>query len=175
MNYSNNDNLLIQSYFTMALLVELQNSKFLESDYYKTTIFEDKFVHENLPRVGIDNQGCLLISLYTLLVVPRQLLENTFPNEFDGLNETIDSLKSQVSSDYSTDQVQIDNVRHLRNAIAHARVDFSSNGFVTFRDENSHGSVCEIQMPLSNVGRLLTELQSIFMKYVEQVKGGSRE
>ena len=69
MNYSNNNNLLIQSYFTTALLVELRNAKFLDSDYYKNARFEDKFVHENLPKVGIDNQGTLLMVLYTLLVV----------------------------------------------------------------------------------------------------------
>lgn len=71
MNYSSNDNLLIQSYFTTALLTELKNAKFLESDYYKDANFEDKFVHENLPSVGIDNRGSLLIFLYTLLIVPN--------------------------------------------------------------------------------------------------------
>lgn len=106
--------------------------------------------------------------------MPRQLLEHAFPNEFNGLNRTIESLKHQASSNYITDQGQIDYVRHLRNAVAHARVDFSNNGFVTFWYENGRGSVCEIQVPLSNVGRLLTELQSIFMKYVEQVESGFR-
>lgn len=172
--YSNNDNLLIQSYFTTALLTELTNAQFLESDYYKNANFQDKYVQENLPRVGIDNQGSLLIFLYTLLVVPKQILDQAFPDGFKSLNQTIDNIKSHASSDYSADQNEINYVRHLRNSVAHARVDFTKTGFVIFRDENSSGSVCEIEVPLSKIGQFLTELQSIFMKYVNQVKSGFR-
>ncbi len=86
MEHTAEDNLLIQSYFTTAFLLELKNKDFLNSDYYKNASFEDKFVKESLPKVGIDNQGTLLMMLYTMLVVPKQLLEKDFPVEFEALN-----------------------------------------------------------------------------------------
>jgi len=174
MNYSNNDNLLIQSYFTVAFLSELTNTNFLESDYYREAVFEDEFVHENLPKIGIDNQGTLLIFLYTFLVVPKQLLEERFTKEFGKLNPKIDKLKASATSSYASDKKKIDYVRHLRNAVAHARVDFSTDGVVTFRDRHHNGSECEIVIPLQNVGNFITELQQVFVAYIESVKGGFR-
>ena len=120
MSYSNNDNLLIQSYFTTALLAELTNAKFIESDYYKSVQFEDKFVQDNLPKVGIDNQGTLLMVLYTLLVVPRQILEKSFPIELEDLNSVVANLSISATSTYTKDAHVIDHVRHLRNAVAPA-------------------------------------------------------
>ena len=175
MNYSNNDNLLIQSYFTTALLVELKNANFLDSDYYKNKQFQDEFVKDNLPKVGIDNQGTLLMVLYALLVVPRQLLETNFPTEFYSINSEVEKLAASTTSSYKNDAQIVDHVRHLRNSVAHARVNFKQDGTVTFRDEDEKSSsVWEATFPLSNIGHLLTTLQAIFMKYVESVKGGFR-
>lgn len=171
MNYSNNDNLLIQSYFIVALLTELKNIGFLDSNYYKNAQFEDRFVQESLPRVGIDNQGALLMMLYALLVVPRQLLEESFPAEFNSLNQIIVNLSTSATSNYKKDAQDIDHVRHLRNAVAHARVSFTSDGTVIFRDEGSKCSAWEVTFPLSNIGSLLSALQAIFMKYIERLRG----
>ena len=44
MNYTQEDNLLIQSYFMISFLVELKNLDFLNSSYYKKADFEDMFV-----------------------------------------------------------------------------------------------------------------------------------
>lgn len=108
MDYTQEDNLLIQSYFITAFLVELENQDFLNSDYYKNVSFEDKFVKENLLEVGIDNQGTLLVMLYTMLVIPKQLLEKDFPTEFKALNEKISELKSKAVSTYQKDSESID-------------------------------------------------------------------
>lgn len=172
MKYSNNDNLLIQSYFTTALLAELKNANFLDSDHYKNMQFQDRFVQGSLPEVGIDNQGTLLMFLYTLLVVPRQLIENKFPADFNNLNAEIERLANSKKSNYKTDAQSVDHVRHLRNSVAHARVNFKQDGTVTFHDEDGRGSVWEATISLSNIGHLITALQAIFMKYVESVKSG---
>lgn len=170
MEYTQDDNLLIQSYFTTAFLVELKNNDFLNSDYYKNVPFEDKFVKENLPTVGIDNQGTLLMMLYTMLVVPKQLLEKDFPNEFEALNDILDKLKSSAVSTYRKDSVKIDFIRHIRNAVAHARVEFNPNVSVKFTDKNNGGEKCEITIPLSNIGLFFTELRKVFMRYIETLK-----
>ncbi len=170
MEYTQEDNLLIQSYFTTAFLVELKNNEFLNSDYFRNIPFEDKFVKTSLPTVGIDNQGTLLMMLYTMLVIPKQLLEKNFPVEFESLNSIVDKLKSSAVSTYRKDSVKIDFIRHIRNAVAHARVEFNPNVSVKFNDENNGGEKCEITIPLPNIGLFLTELKKIFMKYIETVK-----
>jgi len=170
MEYSQNDNLLIQSYFTTAFLAELNNDDFLKSEYFKSVIFEDNFVKQNMPKVGIDNQGTLLIFLYTMLVVPRQLLGQKFPNDFEKLNDTVDQIKSDAKSTYAKDSIKIDYIRHIRNAVAHARVAFIPGESVTFTDENRAGDICAITIPLKKAGLFITELQKVFMKYIEFLK-----
>ncbi len=174
MNYSQSDNLLIQSYLTISFLTELKNINFLDSEYYENAGFKDKFVKENFAKIGIDNQGSLLMFIYAMLVVPRQLLQQHFPTEFSGLNVTIGNIGSKANSTYSEDVNGIGYVRHIRNAVAHAKVSFEPNRTVTFRDENNRGEICSIEIPLDKVGIFLTKLQAIFIAYIEQVKTGFR-
>lgn len=166
MRYTQEDNLLIQSYFTVGLLMELTNTKFLESEYYENIEFEDKIVKENLPKYGIDNQGTLLIFLYTLLVIPKQLLEDRFPDEFMHLNSTVNKIKDAAISTYKKDKDGIDYMRHIRNAVSHARVKFKPTISVTFIDENHHGETCEITLPLQKFGLFITELQKLHRKHL---------
>lgn len=170
MEYSQQDNLLIQTYFTTSFIGELNNLNFLNSEYYKNAQFEDKFVKDNLPKIGIDNQGTLLIFLYTMLVIPRQLLEEKYPEGFQNLNLIIDQIKSEAQSDYSSDSDKINYIRHIRNSIAHARVEFEPEKTVTFIDQNRSGNTCRIIIPLNKVGLFLTELQKLFLNYVEDLK-----
>jgi hypothetical protein len=163
-------NLLIQSYFTTSFLLELKNLDFLNSDYYKSVEFEDKFVQEHLPSVGIDNQGAMLMVLYAMLVVPKQLIQTDFPEEFENLNQVVEELKLYSRSTYRQDSERIDYVRHIRNAVAHARVLFNPNIKVTFTDENNRGERCVITIQLADFGRFLTELQKVFFKYIEKFK-----
>ena len=174
MTYSENDNLLIQGYFTVSLLAELSNSNFLESDYYKSLDFQDLFVHKHLPGIGLGNLGCLLMMLYAMLVVPKQLIEEEFSEDFRALDARIDELKERASSTYAADLEGIKYLRHMRNAVAHARVSFEESEAVTFRDQNGRGDEFYLVVSLSNIGVVLTDLQSIFMKYVERVKDGFR-
>lgn len=54
---------------------------------------------------------------YTMLVVPKQLLEKEFPVEFEALNGIVDKLKSNAVSTYRKDSVKIDFIRHIRTAM----------------------------------------------------------
>lgn len=168
MDYTQEDNILIQSYFTIAFLAELKNNNFLESDCYKKLPFEDNFIKEKLPSIGIDNRGNLLITLYTMLVIPKELLSDRYPTEFAKLNNIVENIKSKANSSYRTDQKKINYIRHIRNAVAHAKVEFVNNA-VEFTDENNTEK-CTIIIPLMEVGTFLTELQKIFMKYIETLK-----
>lgn len=168
MDYTQEDNILIQSYFTIAFLTELSNNNFLKSDCYKKLRFEDNFIKENLPSIGIGNRGNLLITLYTMLVIPKELLSDRYPTEFAELNNIVENIKSEANSIYQTDQKKINYIRHIRNAVAHARVEFVDNT-VKFTDENNTEK-CTITIPLMEVGTFLTELQKLFMKYIETLK-----
>lgn len=91
--YGNKDNLLIYSYFTTAFLTELHALDFLESEYYRTAKFQDKFLHEIFPKWGrIENPGMLMMALYAMLVIPRQLIKDAFPTEFSEINPLIDTI-----------------------------------------------------------------------------------
>jgi hypothetical protein len=162
-------NLLIQTYFTTAFLRELANDDFLNSDYYKNMNFQDKYIKDELPSIGIENQGSLLIFLYTMLVIPKELLTNLFNDDFNKLNEMIEDIKSEAISNYNSDEHSIDYIRHIRNSIAHARVEFISNKSVIFKDNNNTYE-CTIEIPLSKIGLFLTELQKIFFKYIQQLQ-----
>ncbi|MEA1998851.1 MAG: hypothetical protein U9N61_05960 [Euryarchaeota archaeon] len=151
-------------------MVELKNNDFLKSDCYKKLPFGDNYIKENLPSIGIDNQGNLLMTLYTMLVIPRQLLSDNFPTEFAELNNKVENIISEEESSYSTDSAKIDYITHIRNAVAHARVMFIPNESITFTDKNNKGEICKITIPLVEVGIFLTELQKVFMKYIETLK-----
>nr|WP_091697555.1 HEPN family nuclease [Algoriphagus locisalis] len=175
MTLSQEDNLLIQAHFTTVLLVELKNNNFLGSDYYDQMKFGDPLIKNSLKQIQVDNQGALLMTLYAMLVMPKQLLENQYPAEFDHLNKFIDLIKLKASSTYESDSESIDFVRHIRNSVAHARVTFEPNVSVNFLDKNESASrICEIILPLSSMGYLLEQLQNIFRRYLGQLQTNSR-
>lgn len=168
--YSQEDNLLIQSYFTTAFLSELHNLNFLNSEYYKDADFQDKYVQEHLPSIGIGNHGSLLMILYSLLIIPKELIESKYQTEFKDLNQFVDSIKSKANSTYKNDSHSIDYIRHIRNSVAHAKVSFNSEKEVVFLDENNNGSECTIIIPLANMERFIKELRGIFFKHIKSLQ-----
>lgn len=167
--YSQDDNLLIQSYCTIAFLIELNRDKFLESEHYKKMNIEDSFVKKFLPSIGIENQGALLMSLYVMLVLPKQLIQKDFPCEFEELNRKVHGIKKEAHSTYENDFRRIDYIRHIRNAVAHGRVSFIPKETVTFTDEHKN-KTCSITIPLDCIGLFLTELQKIFLKHIQKIE-----
>lgn len=164
------NNLIIQSYMTVSFLLELKNLNFLKSDYYKHAEFQDKFIKKSLHDIGLDNQGSMLMTLYAMLVIPKQLIEHQFPDEFNNLNGVVDKIKSDAQSTYKKDSVSIDYIRHIRNAVAHAKVSFVPKTEVIFLDENNRGEQCTITIPLAKFGIFVTALQKVFFKYIDTLQ-----
>jgi hypothetical protein len=168
--YTPEEDLLIQSYFTIAFLSELQNNNFLNSEAYKEMPFQDSFIKEHLPSIGIGNRGALVQSLYSMLVLPKELISDKFPAEFSALNDILESLHSQITTTYTSDNPKVDFVRHIRNSVAHGKVSFE-NDLVVFNDQNKRtGETCEIKITLTNFGQFMSELQKIFFAFVESIK-----
>jgi len=170
--YTQEENLLLQSYMNVSFITELTNLNFLDSKWYKEASFQDKYVHKNFPSIGIDNQGMILFFLYSMLVLPKELIQQSFPTEFQKVSETVDSVQSFVESTYDTDSDGVDYIRHIRNAVSHARVSFTSNREVEFKD-NYRTNECTIRIPLRDFGKVLSSLQEIYVKYIEELKAKS--
>lgn len=179
MNYSKEDDLLIQTYLTTEFLFELSNLKFLESPYYKNANFLDKSVHQFLPTIGIGNRGALLMTLYSLLIVPKELIEKKYRKEFRDLNIFVGTIKSDVNTTYEKDTNSVDYIRHIRNAVAHANMEFTSENEVVFLDHNKYYDEkkklliiedCSITIPLVKIDLLINQLKKIFAKHIEKLK-----
>ena len=169
MEYTKEENLLIQSYMNVSFITELTNLGFLKSDWYLNANFQDKYVHKHFPSIGIDNQGMILFFLYSLLVLPKELIQQKFPAEFEAVNTIVDKEKSFAQSTYNSDSNGIDYVRHIRNAVSHARVSFNSSQEVEFEDKYNNNE-CTIRIPLKDFGKVLSTLQVIYVKYIEQLQ-----
>lgn len=178
-NYTSEESMLLSTYFTTAFLAELHNNNFLESDYYKNMKFQDQFIKKTFPSIGIGNQGTALMTLYAMLILPKEALLNKYPSEFNNLNQTIDKIKTHSFSTYELDETSINYHRHIRNSLAHFNVDFDnmSKSFI-FVDKNTKNKgkpneiieTFSVTIPVMNIGLMLTELQRIFFVYVESVK-----
>ena len=157
---------------TVSFLFELRNLDFLNSSYYEQANFQDPYVKENLPEIGIDNQGSMLIALYALLVIPNEHIKNRFPDEFNKLNNVIHEIKNdeKTESNYNDESEVIDYIRHIRNSVAHAKVSFVPNTEVVFSDIRKHkkkDESCTITIPLAKIGIFMSALQKLFFKYIE--------
>lgn len=166
---SQENQVLIQSYVTLELLHELDQNHFFQSEYFQDLNFEDEWVKQSLSAIGMGNRGMVLISLYTLLVIPKELLQETYPDEFERLNEYLDGVKVSALSTYKSDRDKIDFVKHIRNAVAHSRVEFITKETVTFQDEYK-GQKCSIVLPLDTFGDFILELQKLFRRHVETLR-----
>jgi HEPN pEK499 p136 len=171
------DNLILQTYYTFILLMELGDEKnnFLNSDYYNRMQL-DLAVRQGLNEITVQNQGSLLMALYAMLVIPKELLEKEYKNEYKGINtflrghiaETITSYPKEDETDLSS----IDFVRHIRNSVSHARVSFEPHQFIMFIDRrvDQNGDLkaeFSTKLPLAKVGEFLNELQKVHLKYIE--------
>ena len=105
---SQEDNLVIQSYLTIALLAELHNNNLLESPFFGKMTFGAPWVKKLLREVGIDNQGCAIIALYAMLVLPREIVGQAFASEYAVINSFLSANTQHTNSSYQLDRPSID-------------------------------------------------------------------
>jgi HEPN pEK499 p136 len=163
---SQEEDLIFQSYFTFCLLAELKNNDFTNSDYYDLMAFADPIVKKQIHDLGVDNQGCLLMCLYAMIVVPKQFLENLHSNEFNKIQEFLAANMANTTTTYNSDQPTVDYLRHIRNAVAHARVSLRPSDVVIFQDINSNSSF-STELSLQKVGEFIHRLQMVHVKHIQ--------
>lgn len=164
------DDLLLQSYMTFSLLAELHNHGFINSNYFKEMNFGARWIQESLPKVGIDNQGCAMIALYSMLVLPKEVVQDTYSAEYEDIQQFVKVHARVITSTYKRDHPEIDFIRHIRNAVAHANAEFRPCDVIIFNDKNSRtGEEFRCELPLDKLGQLLNELQRIHVKYLHNL------
>ena len=165
---SQEENLIFQSYWTVCFLIELKNNAFTNSDYYDSITFADPIVKEVIRNLGVDNQGSLLMSLYAMLVIPKQFLDNLHSDEFDKIQKFLHANTANTTTTYHEDQPTINYLRHIRNAVAHARVSFRSGDVVIFQDTDTKGkSSFSTELSLQKVGEFIHRLQMVHVKHIQ--------
>ena len=161
------DNLILQAYYTTALIAELKNHKFIESDFFKGMTFGLPAIKEGLTEIGVGNRGSALMALYAMLVIPREFLEEQYSAEYTALNEYLQRVVTVIENSYPLDSPSNNFVNHIRNSVAHARVEFVENNYILFCDKNKSGSrQFKARLPLTFLGEFIGKLQCIHMRYI---------
>ena len=169
--FSQEDDLLFQSYFCFILLIELQRHLFLESDFFKDMSFGAPWIKTELAKLPLENQGSALIALYVMLVVPKELIWDKYPEDQDALSDFLRAHTQNTRTTYGTDQPRVNFLRHIRNAVSHARVAFRPHDVIIFRDRNPHtGEEFETELPLAHLGEFLHRLQEIHLRYIRELQ-----
>jgi transketolase N-terminal domain/subunit len=80
------DNLILQSYYIVLLLKELGEVKFEDSSIFNSLNLPSE-IKKSLKDIKIQNQGSAIMALYAMLVVPREIIAQEFENEYQKIND----------------------------------------------------------------------------------------
>lgn len=173
-NINAEESLLLQCLSTTALLGELGNNNFLESDYFKSLPFANESCKTILIMSGLGNPATMQMMLYALLTVPREILSRTAYSDLKTyvirINPLVRSLvEKDTCSTYDNEKTleKINYLRHIRNAVAHSKCNYfceNQKNYVVFTDDRNTQQ-CSIRMECYKVGLVLMELQKLIMEY----------
>lgn len=174
------DNLIIQSMLTSSLLIDLSfaNKEFIKSEFFKGMHayypkVKENFLNEKIP---IGNEGTALMLLYALLVIPRELISETYKKEYGEINAFLAEKAMNVIDTY---KVKNDFLRHIRNAVSHAKVEFeytTKSKMITFKDKHGKNEVFSAAFDLNDISILIADkLFKIHQKYMEDISDRNKE
>jgi hypothetical protein len=107
------EDLILQSYFTVSLLVELGKNQFFSSDYFKSMSLGSPDIKKFLEKNGVDNQGSAIMSLYAMLVVPCELIKDNYEDEFSEMNVFFGTKDKNACTTYKDKVADSDFMYHL--------------------------------------------------------------
>lgn len=174
-NITEEESLLLQCLSTTALLGDLLNENFLESDYFKKLTCGNAFCKMVLEQSGLGNPAMMQMMLYALLTVPKEVLSRGSYSNLERYAERINPFVcalvepgtySTYENEESTEKINY--FRHIRNAVAHSKCKYVKENqinYVIFID-NMHSKECSIKIECGKMGSVLTELQRLIIKCV---------
>ncbi len=173
------DNLILQSDYTVLLLKELGTVKFETSSIFDGLDLPGP-IKQSFKEIGIQNQGSAIMVLYALLVVPKEIISREYPDEYRAINGF---LRNEVTLHQTTykkedanDLTSIDFIWHARNSVAHAKISFTPNESITFSDRKKtkrkgggeNTEEISFSLSLSRFGHFLNSLQEVHFKYIQK-------
>lgn len=183
MNYTSEENLIIQSTCNAVLLSSLSanGEGFLQSDFFKELAFFFPKVKEMYAKeqIHIGNQGMLMVCLYALLVLPKERILAKYPDNYRKVNDWIDANKDDCTDicTYVKEGInseEFKHIRHLRNAVAHGNVEFNDSNsehiICIFTDAIKDGKAgYTLKISTMAVGELVKELIIAQQSYVDDI------
>ena len=167
------DQLILQTFTVVAMLGALQKNDFLNSEFF-AQMEAMPGTKALLKSTGLGNQGHSLISLYAMLVVPREYFGKNaaFQPEYDALDAWLATKAQQTESTYTYKTPPPHGhqyCRHIRNAVAHGRVTFRAHDVIIFEDEN-RGQTFYSELPLTDLTEFVnTQLLSVHLKVIKAI------
>ena len=168
--------LLLQNQANVFLLSKLLKPIFLKSAVFNDLTSDNQFFRDVIERSGLGNPAMMLMMLYALLVVPKELLSQSANCEMKQRIDKIDPLIANLAEDGTSstypneeNKEKIKYSRHMRNAISHARAHFFSENernYVEFRDcIGNPAKVCSIKIECYKVAKIMDTLIAIMNQY----------
>jgi hypothetical protein len=157
------ENLIIQPYLIIELLFNLKKHYFISSDYFSKMNYNND-TRDLLKRTDIDNLGLIMLSLYAMLVIPKEILKKTYVPDFEKINKKMSRYCQNTETNYKNKN--IDFTYHLRNAVSHGRISFVNDNLI-FKDQNKSGSrKFKSEINLIDLGELINDLETIIHQYI---------
>ena len=181
MELTPNESIFCQALAMTSLLGELNNSKFLESEYYQNLRFSGN--SENFRKIlnasGLGNPATMQMFLYILLVMPKEILKD-FDRKFSAqceveINQLFLNLVVNVNTTYNKESnnnlATVNYYKHTRNAVSHAKCCYEVKNnvcYVTFKDENPRdvSQHCQFTIKTEDMGRIIKKLQMQIMMFL---------
>ncbi|GHU76633.1 hypothetical protein FACS189461_4430 [Spirochaetia bacterium] len=182
MSLNTEENLILESAFMASLLMDLipATHEFVKSDFFKTMPSVTPGIKQAFAdgKIGVGNQGTILMCLYALLVLPKELISTKYQSDYDSINTFIHSIaEGGISGIKDTYNKKGEYLRHIRNAISHGKIKFDDttpgNIKVTFEDSDTMKppkSEFSITLPVLHIARLLDKLLEVSEKYLDDVE-----
>jgi len=181
MELTPNESIFCQALAMTSLLGELNNSNFLESEYYQNLKFSGN--SENFKKIlnvsGLGNPATMQMFLYILLVMPKEILKD-FDRNFSTqceveINQLFLNMVVNVNTTYNNESsnnlATINYYKHTRNAVSHAKCYYeviNNVCYVTFKDENPKdvSQHCQFTIKTADMGSILEKLQIQIMTFL---------
>lgn len=129
MELTEHESLFCQGLAIISLIKTLDRLDFLNSEYYKeNVVFGDNndIIKEILDKSRLGNPATLQMFFYTLLVMPKEIIEETTITSWEvEFKRDINSYSLDVTTTYpdesAEDSTSIQYFRHIRNSISHSK------------------------------------------------------
>jgi hypothetical protein len=187
--YPQEFDMIVQSLSTVALINSMgptcvgdDSDALRRSEFYKMLAL-DPLVKWAIDQTGVGNRGFALMSLYALLLLPKELISDCYADEYAAIE---DEMPQWTQNTRNIGYKKLQYIRHIRNAVAHGNIEFDTEDVIRFRDSGKeYGNLrsqcqncndkeyevipCEFstEIKLSNLGCFLNRLQSVHMRYIQ--------